>query len=365
MTDATLQIDSGFPGGNIHLDRIEGNTVYLRPDLRDTRGHWFYWHFRIRGAAGRTLRFVFPGEEGLCIGARGPALSLNGGEQWQWLEESEIPETEAFSYNFGPDQDDVRFAFCLPYTLQNWQTFAKTLPPHLLQENLTLTSSGRPVPMVTSVGQNGLPLVILTARHHCCETSPNFVLEGLLQHWQPEQSFGLMVVPFVDLDGVEAGDQGKNRKPHDHNRDYQEFLYPETRAIRQCLENHSVPFVVLDLHCPYVREGDSETVYLVGSACDAMAAKQARFGEILETVAEGLPYHRANDVPFGSKWNVAANYRQGKSFAAWAEEQPGCRLSSTIEIPYANAEGVAVTPESCRRFGAALASAVGQFTCNP
>ena len=39
----TLSIDSSFPGGNIVVDRIEGDQVYLQQDLRDTEGYWFYW----------------------------------------------------------------------------------------------------------------------------------------------------------------------------------------------------------------------------------------------------------------------------------------------------------------------------------
>ena len=43
-----LNIDADFPGGNIVLDRIEGDTVLLHQDLRDTEGDWFYWYFRER-----------------------------------------------------------------------------------------------------------------------------------------------------------------------------------------------------------------------------------------------------------------------------------------------------------------------------
>ena len=54
-----IQIDADFPGGNIIVDSIYGDTIFLRQDLRDTEGNWFYWSFRIRGAANRTLNFNF------------------------------------------------------------------------------------------------------------------------------------------------------------------------------------------------------------------------------------------------------------------------------------------------------------------
>ena len=78
-----IRVDADFPGGNIVVDSIAGDTVTLHQDLRDTAGNWFYWYFRVRDAAGRTLRFCF--SESNPIGTRGPALSLDGGKSWSWL----------------------------------------------------------------------------------------------------------------------------------------------------------------------------------------------------------------------------------------------------------------------------------------
>ena len=56
---ADVKIDADFPGGNIIVEQIEGDTARVRPDLRDTNGIWFYWAFRVRGAQGRTIKFEF------------------------------------------------------------------------------------------------------------------------------------------------------------------------------------------------------------------------------------------------------------------------------------------------------------------
>ena len=76
-------VDANYPGGNIIVERIEGDTVFLHQDLRDTSGWWFYWNFRVRGAAGRTLTFKFT--DGNPIGTLGPALSGDQGRSWTWL----------------------------------------------------------------------------------------------------------------------------------------------------------------------------------------------------------------------------------------------------------------------------------------
>ena len=57
-----LSLTSDFPGGNILVDSIDGATVLLRQDRRDCSEWWFHWSFPIRGAAGRTLRFLFDDE---------------------------------------------------------------------------------------------------------------------------------------------------------------------------------------------------------------------------------------------------------------------------------------------------------------
>ncbi len=51
-------IDADFPGGNIVVDSIHRDTVFIQQDLRDTEGNWFYWYFRVgRSAAGKTFLF--------------------------------------------------------------------------------------------------------------------------------------------------------------------------------------------------------------------------------------------------------------------------------------------------------------------
>ena len=97
-----LRIDAQYPGGNIIVDRIEGDQVYLRQDLRDTKGWWFYWNFRVRGAASRTLRFTFDGQS--PIGVRGPAVSTDGGCEWTWLG-ADGAQGASFTYRFDPGTD--------------------------------------------------------------------------------------------------------------------------------------------------------------------------------------------------------------------------------------------------------------------
>ena len=80
---SSFTIDADFPGGNIVVDRLLPDGAELHPDLRDTEGGWFYWCFRVCGAAGLTLSFRFTAQD--PIGVRGPAVSLDAGITWNWL----------------------------------------------------------------------------------------------------------------------------------------------------------------------------------------------------------------------------------------------------------------------------------------
>src|SRR5690349_1505896 len=73
---APFSIDASFPGGNILVSKIEGDVVQLGPDQRDNVLPWFYWYFRVKGAANRTLTFAFRKDH---VGVRGPGVSLDAG----------------------------------------------------------------------------------------------------------------------------------------------------------------------------------------------------------------------------------------------------------------------------------------------
>ena len=99
------------------------------------------------------------------------------------------------------------------------------------------SAGGGSVPYVT-LGA-GERRILLTARHHACESTGDYVMEGFLREFavDPLAGFSVIAVPFVDYDGVIHGDQGKNRAPHDHNRDYTDApIYPEVRAIKALAE---------------------------------------------------------------------------------------------------------------------------------
>lgn len=374
--DATepLAVDADFPGGNAVIEKIEGDEVALHQDLRDTAGHWFWWHFRVRGAAGRTLTFRFT--NGNVIGVRGPAVSSDGGKTWAWLGTAAI-QGQSFRYAFAPDAGEVRFCFAIPYFEADLREFLKRHAGSAHLKALTLCKSrkGREVERLHVGKLDSQPdhRILLTARHHCCESLASYAMEGVVEAMLADGDDGrwfrqhveAMLIPFADKDGVEDGDQGKNRKPRDHNRDYADpSLYPETQALRDLVPKWSDGRlkVALDLHCPYIRGQHNEDIYIVGSQPAAMWEQQCAFGKLLEAVRSGpLPYKASDNLPFGKAWNTDKNFASGKSFGRWAGELPGIRLAASFEIPYANAGGQTVTADTARAFGRDLAKAIRHY----
>jgi len=369
-----ISIDANFPGGNIVVERIEGDTVFLRPDLRDTNGWWFYWNFRVRGAAGHKVTFQFTGPN--PIGVRGPAISDDGGYHWSWLGPDAVKDT-SFVYRFPEYAHDVRFCFAVPYQDADLQRF---LVRHEKNANLSVhqlckTRKARPVERihVGRIDGRAKYRVLLTARHHACESMASYTLEGMLEAILADTDDGgwfrrnveVLAVPFMDKDGVEDGDQGKNRKPRDHNRDYiGKSIYPSVAALRTFVRNWSQGRlkVALDLHCPHIRGPHNEAIYIVGSSNPDIWHEQCEFGRLLEAVQTGpLVYQAKDTLPFGQGWNTRQNYDEGKTCKDWASGLEGIRLAATFEIPYANAGGQPVTADSARTFGHDLARAIRQY----
>lgn len=379
-TEPPFQVDTDFPGGNAVIERVDADRVELRPDMRDTVGEWFYWCVRVRGAEGRHLTVQVRRDMGPAIGVRGPAVSTDSGCTWSWLGAGAVTGDE-FTLKVPAGTSELRLSFAMPYTAVDLERFlaAQARHPALERRLLTHTRQGRRVDLLRLGTSRKDPhqRVLLTCRHHACEMMASHVLEGLMtrvlagdcEHArQLRERVELIVIPFVDVDGVALGDQGKNRAPHDHARDYgpDAGLYPETRAIRRLIDDPRGFDAVVDLHCPNVAGPTNQRIYFVGSDNGGNWDAVQRLAAALEEVIEGpLPYRRVNDLPFGTAWNVPANYvsRDGldtplTSLDAHLADRAGNGTHAVLEFPYADAEGVEVDASSARAFGADLARAL-------
>lgn len=366
-----VEISIDFPGGNVLVKRITNDTVWLNPDLSDTEGEWFYWYFKASNISGRTITFKF--EQKNVFAKYGPGYSINNDRTWKWYGENRVVDN-AFTLSF-TDQDTVAyFSIAFPYTEKNFKEFLSNLKnrDQLTIDTLCLSPEKRTVEKILIPASSGKPdyRVLITARHHACEMMQNYVLEGIISSILNEKGLEVLrnrveflIVPFMDKDGVENGDQGKNRLPRDHNRDYSgKSIHHSTAALREIIPSWSAGKLrmAIDLHCPWIHGQESEQIYMTGKP--GMEKNQMAFFKLLEKNSFGdLKSYHTSFLPFGTSWNTSENTSKGSSFTMWASNLENISMAGTIEFPYADISGIPVSKDGARIFGKTIAYSIQEY----
>ena len=373
----SLKIETAFPGGNVFIESISGFEVTLTRDMRNTEGDWFYWAFRALFDEIGMYRFTFTQPNSLTSG--GAAVSYDNGMTWEWLGfECVSGERNIFTYFYdGTKGSSVIFCVGKQYLPQHLDLFLLRHADcsYLSTSVLTRTRKNREVLRLhiedkESGGEK--KHVYLSSRNHCCEMMATYALEGFLETALGNDELGKLIrsryiidsVPFVDTDGVIDGDQGKNRRPHDHNRDYGDHpIYPEVAAIQNLLLEIR-PFFALDLHCPWLYNASTndESIYFPMPDDEHYAKQTAIFSGILERRSSPeIPHFTRDDVPFGTMWNTGKNYSQGMSCARWIRCTCAPKFSNSIEIAYAKIGDALLSVDQVRKFGRTLAESLVEF----
>ncbi len=368
-----IRVSSDFPGGNIIVNKISGDTVWLEPDLSFTEGKWFYWYFKISNISGKRISFKF--SDNNLFAKYGPAYSINNDKTWKWYGENRV-ENNSFSFSFSEQDTIAYYSVAFPYTEKDLYEFLSNLNnKDLLKiDTLCFSPEKRIIEKIVILPLINTPIikVLITARHHACEMMANYVVEGIIESILNERDLKYLrenveffIIPFMDKDGVENGEQGKNRIPRDHNRDYiNKSIHNSTATLRAVVPiwSEGKLEIALDIHCPWIKGKGNEFIYLVGNSDSTIEKKQIVFSKLLEknSIGEIKLYH--NDfLPFGVDWNTGNNYSKGMSFSKWASTIKGISMASTIEFPYSNVWGIQVSKDGARIFGKAIAYSIKNF----
>lgn len=368
-TDMEVSIQSDFPGGNIVVDENEGTTVKVSPDLRTSKP-WFYWYFEAEVFQPGRVTFIFPPAK---IGVRGPAVSVDQGKTWTWLGTDQVtfaqPKAKApdatpqdtFSYDFTQANQKVRFSVGFPYVQSNLDEFLKKNAgnPNFFQSILATTLGGKPVELL-QIGQPGEGKIAMAvaARSHACEALASYVLEGFLQEaisdspagMEFRKKFVLYAVPILDKDGVEAGDQGKNRSPHDHNRDYGTAnLYPEIKALEELALAKQIQ-VGIDFHDPALKPDIHEAFHWLGLNIPPI---KNNLTELTGWLSEERPLVTNTAIPLLAE-PADPRKTEGVPFSWHFAYLENSLLAVTLESPYAQAKTVDVA----RAYGRGLLRAL-------
>jgi len=345
---AEYQITDQFPGGNIIVEKLTEDRAFVRINYRDS-APWCYWAFKVCGAAGKRITFEF-GED--AVGYCGAAVSHDG-KSWHWSESdryhAEQSERFYFTYSFSEQEEEVYFAHNMLYQPEEFEKI-----DFMEKSVLCVDSDGTPVPLA-AMGE-GENVILMTARHHACEAPANYILEGVLRELYQKlpENCRILTVPFVDMAGVLAGDQGKGRKPHDHNRDYiDDSIYPTVRAIKELIAKENIKFV-FDFHSPCHLGSGNDSTSLV-NAYESMRPEMNRLSKLFA----------------GEMTNDCFIFRDGRitwreqplegTFSAYCGGQDKVEFVATIENPYFGEPGNIMTQANYLATGRAFGRAIKKF----
>ena len=347
-----MKIHADFECGNIRLLETDGNNVFLQNEMRGTkRDSQYYWAFCVEGAEGKTLTFHLNKE---WVGPYGAAVSRDL-INWRWSESAE--SGSSFKYSFSAEEKCVYFAHDLVYTPTRLCFVIEELG--LRARVLCKSERGREVPCL-QIG-DGKKHIVISSRHHACESSGSYVLEGFLREYIAStiEDTSLFVVPMVDYDGVCEGEHGKDRDPHDHNRDYiPDNIYPEVGAIMHYAEDREVAYAI-DFHAPSHRVGRSNRMFIVRKM-DKLKERFDIFGALFEKYSGGdaMDYSMKNDVPPNTGWNKD----ETPTFSTFFNLRPECRLALTLEVTHYGTEENRVTAERLINSGRACLRALNDYS---
>lgn len=341
-----MDILKDFPGGNIEILEISGDTITLEPETGNDNGY-FYWAFCVRNAQNKNITFKFPSDT--RVGMFGAAVSHDL-KQWTWSKTKfEENGNDGFTYHFSEDEDCVYFAHDMVYSHEMLNDF---LAENNIKSSVFCKSrKGRDVPCFT-IG-DGEKIVLFTSRHHACESTGTHVLQGIAKECikNPVPGIKFLFVPFVDYDGVMDGDAGKGRLPYDHNRDYCEksAIYPETAKLREIAESGNV-LMNFDFHSPHHSGWINDYPYLMkceNTENGIQAKLSGLLKEFTENDENSMRYSGNEDINYGDEWNEKGTPNIKNFF----RKRTITNFSSTLEMPYFGLENNRFEQKKAIKFG--------------
>lgn len=337
-------ITDTFNCGNIRVISQMSDKIVIDQACHNGDPAYFYWAFKvIRDDSDRPgkVRFEFP-IESLKMGGCGAAKSYDL-VNWEWTGST---ENNGFTYDFSKSDREIFFAFCFVYTPERLRKFFSEY--NIKPDIFTKSRKGRDVPCFT-IG-SGEKLVVFTSRHHACESTGTFVMEGIakacLKNTLPGYRF--LFVPFVDFDGVVDGDAGKNRLPYDHNRDYRDepALYPETARLKEIAQSR--PVAAFDLHAPYICGREHDTVYFLrGPENKYITSITDNLKRLTAADPDCFDYTGEWDFTYGVEWNESDKPNMMNYFLKYSP----INFAFTVEMSYFGTPENRFTTERVTRFG--------------
>ncbi len=327
---AELKVNTDFPGGSgevVSLDSEKQNLV-INPSDHPNRGWRCWWYLKISGIDPGKPVSIDVGDAPWATPDR-MTFSTDKGKTWQQSDEG-VRDGKRIVYSLELDSNSAHIAWGPPFLPEEARALIdkeSRKSEETTAFSLCTTREGRDTPAIRfASGDDQKPLVWIQARQHAWESGASWVAKGLIE-WMssnnPESKWlrencEVVIVPVMDIDNVVRGAGGKNQKPQDHNRDWNDephwnAVKAAQREIRSAAEAHRLE-VFVDLHNPgasdlfsyfYLPEPDLQT--------DEAKLRQSRFLELMLEEMKGPLRFGGKTIVSGAQYdknwrNISKNW---------------------------------------------------------
>jgi len=335
----TAHISADFDSGNIRVVAQDGDRFDLEI-VKDRQSDFYQWfHFRLTGAAGRTvtLRIVNAGGSAYPLGWPGYSARVSQDRQ-AWALTSTAYADGALTITHRATSDSLWFAYFAPYSMERHHDLVARIAgrPGVGYRSLGRTLDGQEMDCL-DIGE-GKVQVWLYARQHPGESMAEWWMEGALERLtdphdpaarvlRREATFH--VIPNMNPDGSRRGHLRTNAAGVNLNREWHkptDERSPEVVCVRAAMDQTGVDFA-MDVH------GDESIpfVFLAGfegipSWTEAQGALYARFRETLARRSPDFQVEHGYAVAGPGSANLTMSTNQlAERFGA---------VSMTLEMPF-------------------------------
>ena len=370
------QIDFDFPGASLaYAQPLGGNTfqIALKEDTNATTKLWF--SFRVKEAQSRalTFRLVDAGTADSHWGYRQPVVSTDEGQSWTRITDTAFDST-TFIFTYTASSNDDWVALSPAYSFSRHLSLMQELGTHPEVAAITEvghTLRGEPLHHVEIRSQPAgtLPAIWAVARQHPGEPGGSYMMEGFLR-WavssDPEavalrDRTEIHAIPFLNPDGVLAGNQRVNLAGLDLNRQWvnptlseSPAIYWTQEAITDYRDSGGETRILLDFHS--APKGRRNFFYYNQEA----SSRTDLYSEIRALLAD----IRALNGDFVPMDDNVARPVQGERARGWgftALQTHGLTIeSSGNDVTYGPYAGQQMTPERLLAMGETVGSGIVQ-----
>ncbi|MBC3764324.1 M14 family metallopeptidase [Neptunicella marina] len=189
-----------------------------------------------------------------------PKISNDNGYNWHTVKFD--VEKNKMTFTINDEQSDIWVTAQPPVVEQDYLKFEKDLVkqhPYLKKDSLGKSVKGRDITALISTTPDSNNWLVMIGRQHPPETTGAIALQAftqtLLNQNNVATKFNILLVPLVNPDGVNEGNWRSNVNGIDLNRDWYRFSQPETKAIRDKLQQITTTggkiVFALDFHSTY------------------------------------------------------------------------------------------------------------------